>query len=478
MFSALLTFKGYPMGDRTGYAGVRCVPFLAHLEVSPPSIRVVASSSPPPWIRQAPAPTDFAHAIDELEASLVAEMRQAVAGSAVYVGRPRLQLTGGRDSRLVLALAVRGGLIDDVDVVTHGSTRTADARVACQVAWSTNVRHVVEDWPQVADDPFDHVCTTCGALNLSEASRRSGRSSQPTILSGLLGETLSSNFPSTAPLTTRSHLLRAFVEQPNLDLLTEPAWVEALVEAIQLLTAPMAHGASTVDVHDAFYIQHRIRRWISVRPDVFSGTIFPLYSPPAVRLSFSLGWQGRVESRIHDAIIERAGRGIADVPYVGAKRAMRPYRATIRYPEDGPPVLDRSALVRIVRAWRERGPRWHLADVTSRGRELGRTALAVRHGSPTVLALYRDIIGASVWNPAFEVIDKGRLLASVEVLPRLPPHLAKQVHAAMTSVIWLGGMEMGGTRRAGASARPRENANPKGHRIELSETPSDDRIGN
>ena len=35
IFGSLLALKGYPMGDRTGYAGVRCVPFLAFLRVTP-----------------------------------------------------------------------------------------------------------------------------------------------------------------------------------------------------------------------------------------------------------------------------------------------------------------------------------------------------------------------------------------------------------------------------------------------------------
>ena len=441
VFSALLTFKGYPMGDRTGYVGVRCVPFMAYLQVSPSCVRIVNSSAHPPWLlSNVPSTGDFDHAIDELEALLVREMRQAVADRPSHVGRPQLQLTGGRDSRLVLALAIRSGLVDDFDVITHGRRRTADVRIARQVAWAANVRHVVDQWPRVADDPFDHVGTTAGALGLSEACRRDPRSGQATVISGLLGETLSSNFPSTAPLSTRSQVLRASVAQPNLDLLTEPAWVDAVTEAIRLLMAPLGHGAKTEDLHDVFYIQHRIRRWISVRPDAFSETVFPLYSPSAVRCAFALGWQGRVTSRVHHAIIERAGRGIADIPYASAKRAATPYRTTIRYPERGPLIGNAPDLARIVTAWRERRPRWHLPNADP-SRTLKGTAHTARDTSRDRRNLYRDIIGATVWNPAFDVIDKGRLIETVERLEQLPLHLAKQVHGAMASVIWLGGME-------------------------------------
>ncbi len=440
-FGALLAFKGFPMGDRTGYAGVRCVPFLAHVHVSGSGARPVAPSSPP-WVPSRPTSTsDLADAVDSLEASATAHLRQVADRVPRGVGRPRLELTGGRDSRLVLALAVRSGTIDGFDVVTY-TGQPDDVRIARQAAASTNARHLIEDRPPVADDPFERVRTTSGALNLSEAHRRNPRSAAATVVSGLLGETLSSNFPSTAPLGTRGQVLRAFIEPPNLDLLTAPAWEEAVAETMQLLLTPLAQGAGTEDLLDAFYVQHRVRRWISVRPEALSGTVFPLYYPPAVRLAFALGWQARVEHRIHSAIVERAGRGIAEIPYAGAKRAGEPSRATIAYPEDGPPVLDMEPLKRIARRWRDRRRRWQLPSVTAEPdpRREG-AALAARHASPARLALYRDIVNADAWNPAFEVIDRERLLSAVQALPMLPSHLAKQVHAAMASVIWLGRME-------------------------------------
>ena len=438
-FSALLAFKGFPMGDRTGYADVRCVPFLAHVRISGASARLVDPPSPP-WAPSRPA-ADLARAVDELEASAAAQLRQVVDCTTRDGGRPRLELTGGRDSRLVLALATRSGTIDGFDVVTYTGD-AQDLRVARQVARCANARHLIEDRPPVADSPFERVRTTSGALNLSESHRANPGSALATVMSGLVGETLSSNFPSTAPLKTRGQVLRAFIEQPNLDLLTEPAWVEAVVETMQLLLAPLAQGADTEDLLDAFYVQHRVRRWISVRPEAFSATAFPLYCPTAVRFAFALGWQGRVEHRLHNAIIERAGRGIARIPYASAKRVGEPLPATIGYPEDGPPVFDAESLRRTVRAWRDRRPCWQLPDAASDPdpRREGAT-LAARHAAPAKLALYRDIVNADAWNPAFEVIDRQRLLSAVQVLPLLPPHLAKQVHAAMASVIWLGRME-------------------------------------
>ena len=450
-FAALLAFKGYPMGDRTGYRQVRCVPFGTLLRVSPAGVRIVQASSPP-WLpadHGASEPIgDPQEAIGAVEALLTAEMRRAVAGQPIYAGRPALQLTGGRDSRLSIAIALRSGAIKGLDVITHGAARTADARIARRVAASANVRHSLHRWTAEPESLFDHVRTTSGALNLWEASEPPSSFRRAMIVSGLLGETFRSNFPATAPLSTRSLVLRAFFDLPNLDLLTESAWTQVFVDAIELLMAPLAQGAKTEDLHDAFYLQHRIRRWIAVRPEAFKDTFFPLYSPPTVRLAFALGWQARVQNRIHDAIIARAGHGLADIAYAGAKQVRRPWRSAIDYPDGGAPVQDRSKLEQIARSWYPARPVWRLQPTTGGHPD---TETARR------MSMYREIIAARDANPAFDVIDKPRLLSAIQALPTLQPHLAKQIHGAMASVIWLGELEGAQSpwRQLGYAATPR-----------------------
>ncbi|MDE0692622.1 MAG: hypothetical protein OXI55_10315 [Gammaproteobacteria bacterium] len=436
-FSALLTFRGFPMGDRTGFRGIRAVPFRAHVQVGS-RVTLIPPSSQHPWVPLAPESSDLVNrAVDELENSAAATIRHAARTAAGR--RPRLELTGGRDSRLVLALAIRSGAVDRFEAVTY-TGRADDVRIAGEVAQSARVHSLAEDRPPVTDDPFERVGTTSGALSLSEACR-AWRDPPATVLTGFFGESLSSHFPFAAPPRTRGSVLAAFIERPNLDLLTEPAWIEVVATTMQLLMEPLAHGANIEDVLDAFYIQHRIRRWFSVRPEAFRDTVFPLYCPAAVRLAFAMGWQGRTEHPIHDALVERAGRGIAGHSYASAKRTGKPSPGTMGYPEAGPPILDMDSLRRIAGAWRGRRPRFALPNAAANpdpNRE--GAALAARHASPAKLDLYRDI-AADAQNPAFEVIDRPRLLATLDVLPILPSNLAKQVYAAMTSVIWLGEME-------------------------------------
>ena len=434
-FGALLAFKGYPMGDRTGYREVRCVPFFASLRISPDGVQIVDFRSPP-WLSIGPTQSitkgDLRDAIDEVEALLIDGMRLAVASVPSYAGRPAIQLTGGRDSRLSIALALRGGIIDDLDAITFGRPGTADARIASEVAESADNRHSLHPWPPATQDLPDHVRRTTGALSAREPCQADPRFRQAIMVSGLLGETFRTNYPTTEPLCSRSQVLRSFLGQPNLDLLTEMAWIDTMAEALQLLMSPLDSGAKPEDLQDAFYLQHRIRRWISVRPDVFRTTYVPLYCPRAVQLAFASGWRFRADNQIHDAIVARAGHGLSHIPYAAGKQPRRPWRSTMNYPESGPPVRDRRVLRQIAQSWRRQRPRSRLPE-TPTGVTSGESAWRID--------LYRQIIDAKRDNAAFHVIDKQRLLSAVGALSELRPHLANQVHGAMTSVIWLGELE-------------------------------------
>ena len=102
-FAAWLAFSGYPIGDRTGYEQVRCVPFGASVHVRR-GYRVRLPSVRPPWLVREFGGAD--RGMDRIESELIANLKGAIAAMA---HRPRMQLTGGRDSRLMLALAIRGG---------------------------------------------------------------------------------------------------------------------------------------------------------------------------------------------------------------------------------------------------------------------------------------------------------------------------------------------------------------------------------
>ena len=442
LFGALLAFKGHPMGDRCGYRGVRCVPFGARLRISPDHVQVERTQLPAPW-RVADSHTTVEAAVDETEALLVEAFRAAVANRSSLAARPALELTGGRDSRLVLAIALRAGLKSDLDAITYGyGPQIEDRRIAPEVARAAGIRHVeiardaassVSGRSRRGNPDFlNHVRTSCGALNLSEAVRPPDQLGRAFVVSGLFGETLRTNVPSTSPYHTRALVLGDFYGRPNLDLLTERASFDVFVETMRLLLGPLAEGAAAEDLPDAFYLVHRVRRWISVRPETFGATFLALASHRAVQLAFALGWQGRVRNVIHDSIIARAGHGLGELPYAGSKNYREPICASsFRYPEQGPPPLGRDELLPAFRVWRQRR-RWDFSATPHSA-----TSLVTENR----MRAYREIVHAVPENPAFEVIHRKRLLQAIRCLPALSAHHAKSVHGAMATVIWLGEME-------------------------------------
>ena len=132
--AAWLAFSGRPIGDRTGYEDVRCTPFGATVRIDP-DLGVTFSFTDAPWLLPATDIDDSC--IDRIEAELIANLRAAIKAMSAP---PRLQLTGGRDSRLVLALAVRAGLLQDVEIVTNGKADTPDVIVAKDLATSLGLK--------------------------------------------------------------------------------------------------------------------------------------------------------------------------------------------------------------------------------------------------------------------------------------------------------------------------------------------------
>ena len=204
------------------------------------------------------------------------------------------------------------------------------------------------------------------------------------------------------------------------------------------------------DLFDAYSIQHRVRRWLSARPERFADEFLPLYHPPATEIAFQMDWRERVAGRIHNTIIERAGRLLSEPPYYKPGGLYKP--ATISLPAQeeqdkrnaGNPDasgngcrrgLDGKTLDKLISG--------HVENAFNNS---GKPAATVecRATDPNMVkrqAAYRELIAARDDNPAFDLVDRDRLIDAVNRLPALNLHVALQVHGAMTGVIWLGRLE-------------------------------------
>ena len=207
--SAWLVTGERAIGRMTGYVGVDCAPSGARLSVHPESgVRYVTTR--PPWAT-APDESEGATAhdlVDQCVAEMVLNVKAHVANAAQ---KPKLQLTGGYDSRLVLALAVEAGVMKDVDVVTYktaGDPNHPDVRVASQLAKQARLQHIIEPWSaygRAKGGPSASVHRTAGMLSLRFPDQRDRHSTH--IWEGLLGESLRSNAKSRTPIRSANELL-------------------------------------------------------------------------------------------------------------------------------------------------------------------------------------------------------------------------------------------------------------------------------
>ena len=163
-----------------------------------------------------------------------------------------------------------------------------------------------------------------------------------------------------------------------------------------------------------------------------------------------MDWSDRVAGRLHNTIIERAGRLISEPPYYKPGGLYKP--ATTSLP---------------LRKERRKRTARHLYDTADgHRRRLDKKdidKLILKHvenafnnpkppaaisgtgtTNPSLIerqAAYQELIAASDDNPVFNIVERDSLIEAVDRLPSLNSSIALQVHGAMTGVVWLGRLE-------------------------------------
>ena len=444
-FAAWLAFSGRPIGDRTGYEDVRCVPFGAGVRIDPDH-GASLSFTVAPWLLPTMDIDDSW--IDRIECELIANLRAAIRALG---HTPRLQLTGGRDSRLVLALVVRAGLIQDVEIVTNGTADTPDVIVAQDLATSLGLRHTLL---KLGDGVVDrhrlcsHVGRVAGAVGCTDGSTFVSKDGRMT-LSGFFGELLRTDWPDYQDLQS---VVTGYMVRPpgKAGILQQDAYTAALTDGIRNLLEPAQQMAGPEDLFDAYSLQHRNRRWLAARPERFADKFIPLYYPPATELAFQMDWSDRVTGRIHNTIIERAGRLLSEPPYYKPGGLYKPAttslplrkgrrKRTARHLHDTADgyqrSLDKKNIDKLILKHVENAFSNTKPPPANGGACATDPSLARRQEA------YRELIGARDDNPVFSIVDRDRLIDAVNRLPTMNIYVALQVHGAMAGVIWLGRLE-------------------------------------
>ena len=305
---AWLLLNGQMFGDATPFRGVERLPFGSCAVLERDGDVSVRPWHAPLWTGTDAPVSSLDRSIDDAERRMIATIRAALAATP---GAVSSELTAGRDSRLVLQLIARAGVLDQARFCTYGTSSSPDGRVATEIARQLGLRHEMERWPRLAggatlENLATRVRNVSGQIPCWEATSPLDR--EGITLSGLTGESLRTNYPHRAGLTTIDAAAAGFdsFKFGRYDYVRAPTLHDLRDRARRLFLAPLEAGAAPEDLFDIFYVQHRLRRWVGDKPDRFAGYVLPLYSPFSVGLAMAAGWEARAGAAIHEEIARRA----------------------------------------------------------------------------------------------------------------------------------------------------------------------------
>ncbi|MDW3217280.1 MAG: hypothetical protein R8F63_01595 [Acidimicrobiales bacterium] len=297
---------GTALGDESGFEGICRVPDRHDVDLPTRGPSADVETWPHMWADDGAAidgsPVEIVTAVTD---RLVASARQLALDHGGVIDA---ELTGGRDSRLMLALFRLAGVEDRVRFHTFGDPGASDARVARYLAESFDL-----DWEMRR--ARQHELSVEGFVRrVSNLSGEFGAGGiippeAGTILcSGMLGEALSAKYRNSKPATVGRATARLKEILVRSQPFTKRSTVRAVMSRVTEGVVESADaGCPPRALLDAFYLRERERRWIGSRPDRWDRNVFPLYSPDAIIANMRLPVDDRHGERIHSAIIAAAG---------------------------------------------------------------------------------------------------------------------------------------------------------------------------
>lgn len=463
-----LAYSVYAMGHRTGFENVSVIPVGARVRIGKDGTAEIVPSARRPW-RLPDSQVDHPEEVlTEARVEMTTAVRMALERPGIHV---RSGLTGGKDSRLVLAILIGAGLESNVEFQTVGNEDLPDVVIARRIAERFGLRHVVNPgrleqrtWRRAlnaavrADSSADlsdreialRMTTWVGSGSLNVAEPHVGRSpfGDMVLLSGACGEALRTNYPPTIQFSTKRRAGARFPIGQKFGVagILRPEVLRRYREDLHgLLFDDALVSDSPQDVVDAFYLRNRLRRWLGANLELDTPRReFPLYSITAVRLAFAIGTGSRHAEWIHYQLIRQTCPELLDEPFGhgqwsdGADRLIPPRRYKDPVPT-APPRLD----------WPGRVISW-----TRRSLAKMRPSAPVRtfwrdsraESEQTDIEIMRRYLSDDPSGSLVEIIDPVATRRAIENFTDLREGPRLQLYGALTAAIWLGRDEIPGPR--------------------------------
>ncbi|TKD09177.1 asparagine synthase-related protein [Polyangium fumosum] len=428
----LLAFD-HLLGERTLRREVNALPQGAALEIGP------AGPSFPRRFRYAELPIDRGTSPAAAVSALIPLWREGLADALATRGDQPLvvPLSGGLDSRLLLATAASAGASASAFTFSGTGERTPDIGIAEEVCRVLGVPWralgLDDDW--LVDHAVRASALTDGQLNLLHAYGISLTGSFPEgmlRLDGFAGDVvLGASFLRREHLTARSPEARHRLLWASRARLERPAWRELLVpeargEMLDLARASLTKSLEADPLDDPrwsdfWILRHRIRRFTVNGPLLWRGvarSAFPFFAPGFIDRLLAVAPEARLDAALQASFFWEGFPHMAAIPWqrIGwpvprggvvetlVRRLRKPPYPPAAAFFDHDAVFRRSARLRgflrdLLLDPRTGVDRFGCFDRASVARLLAGVEAGSRRGMPQIALLASLVLSERVWAP-------------------------------------------------------------------------------
>ena len=319
---------GWQVGDATVFEGVHTLAPSTIASLHRGSLEFRRYADPPAWPERAPA-------LDEAVEEMASILRQWQTAYLEDHPDAALQLTGGHDSRILLA-AIPEKLRAGLHALTLGDPTSPDVRIAAQLSARYGIHHHVYrlDQQRQPTPAEAHTLALTGAkalecqaspLALAPLLLAEGHLEQGHRLAGLGGEVARGFYYAGQPanVTTSPHLVerlarwRLFSNEAVEAQALDPEFLAQARGTTSAMLQGLFPAGDWLRATDNFYLMHRMHRWAGVHGTVAAIRryyINPMFDRRFIELALAVAPADKRESMLLGRLMCRLDQDLARIP--------------------------------------------------------------------------------------------------------------------------------------------------------------------
>lgn len=449
-----MAYSQMMISDTTSFVGVDILPRCSFVSLGPlgaSTRRTIAQ--PSRWFPEGLEPDD---ALDMIRDDLTSELTAI----STMRGLPLVcDLTGGKDSRLILAMAVEAGITDRFEFFTSGPVDLPDVLVAKELRARFGLRQHPQrrrderpsTWnpnpPTTLRESYaQYSFATSGMQNLW-FNRRLYPPLDRISLTGNGGEVFYTNYEGSSALRRAAQLhsfLRGSQKFGAAGFCT-PEAADHYERETDTLVEALWDGCQYVqDAVDRYYVGVRLRRWMGTGQEVDrNNRLFPLLGARSTAAAFGVQQDLRHAEYIPFQLMSRADRSLVTTPFA---ESTWPARLMEHVDDRDIPAAAIGKPRRIKPSIRGGTPGPRPTDNTTHrsptsGYNVPKLNAATYHRdrrTTELLALVGDIAVDDPQNPLFTIVDHDAFSRLAADYGQLPHQYRQLVIGALTAAMWLG----------------------------------------